>query len=357
MSDEILRRAARLAEEGAPFALASVVARRPPASARPGARALVEADGTFHGWLGGSCIEPTIRREARRALAEGEPRLVVFTPDGEADRPGAVVHPMTCHSGGTVEVFVEPRLPSPVLALFGDSPVNRALASMAPSAGYRVAAVGAEDPDAFPDARRAERGDLARELAGDRAAEEAGDGSDGGRALYAVVATMGEWDEDAVREALEAGARYVGLVASPKRAAAVRETLAATGAEPGDRLVSPAGLDLGAREPGEIAVTILAELVELRAGGGAGVADDAAREAGVADRTADEADPTGDAGAGGAGSADDDPPVDPVCGMTVADGDAPSAEHEGVVYRFCCEGCRARFEAEPDRWAGAGESA
>ncbi len=349
MSDEILHRAARLTDEGVPFALASVVARRAPASARPGARALVEADGSFHGWLGGSCIEPTIRREAARALDDGEPRLVVFTPDGEADRPGAVVHPMTCHSGGTVEVFVEPRLPAPVLALYGDSPVNRALAAMAPAAGWRVRALAGSDA-----------GDWSGAEVLPRDGDPRGAGDAGGEAtdLCAVVATMGEWDEDAVRRALDAGAGYVGLVASPKRAAAVRETVAATGADPGDRLVSPAGLDLGAREPGEIAVTILAELVERRRPAGGEAADpEEAPDAGAADVSAGDAAAGGGDGARDPEEAPDGGSVDPVCGMTVVDEDAPSVEHGGVVYRFCCPGCRARFEADPERFLAADGSA
>ena len=359
-NEEILRRAARLAGEGRPFVLASVVAREPPVSARPGALAVVEADGSFHGWLGGSCIEPTVRSEAALALETGEPRLVVFAPDGEADRPRAVVHPMTCHSGGTVEVFLEPQLPEPVLALYGDSPVNRALAAMAPAAGYRVRAVGVEDADAWTGVEVRERGeDPAAPGGGDRAAGEARRGADDGPAgeTFAVVATMGEWDEDAAREALATGAGYVGLVASPRRAQAVRETLAAGGTDPGDRLVSPAGLDLGAREPGEIAVTILAELVERRRGGVESEADGSPAAGSGADPDRTGAPSSGDpAPAPGSDGDDAAAPVDPVCGMTVSDEDAPRAEHEGAVYRFCCEGCRARFEAEPDRYAAAGDA-
>lgn len=363
---EILLRAARLAEAGAPFALATVVAREPPSSARPGARALIEADGTLHGWLGGSCIEPTVRREAAEALAEGEPRLVVFAPDGEADRPGAVVHPMTCHSGGTVEVHVEPQLPAPVLVLYGDSPVSRALAAMAPAAGYRVRAVGAEGAAAYGEAEIVERGAGSPEPDGGAGPDGSGartvasprpTGGGGSRApdISAVVATMGEWDEEAVRAALDAGAGYVGMVASPRRAEAVRERLEAAGAAPGGRLVSPAGLDLGAREPGEIAVTILAELVERRA-----------RRRGEATASARGCGASGDEASGGhEASGDDASPspsgpeaaaeaVDPVCGMAVStNGDPPTAEHDGVAYHFCCGGCRATFRQDPEAYTAA----
>lgn len=252
-----------------------------------------------------------------------------------------------------MEVHVEPQLPAPVLTLYGDSPVSRALAAMAPAAGYRVRAVGVEDAAAYGEAEVLERGE---------ASTGAGDA-----AHHAVVATMGEWDEDGARAALDAGAGYVGLVASPRRAGAVRERLEAAGAEPGGRLVSPAGLDLGAREPGEIAVSILAELVEIRArrrgeatsAGGPGEAGHRAGDRGAP--SAPEAGSTHAAAGHGAGPAaadgdagTDSGAVDPVCGMTVPlEDDPPAAEHDGVVYRFCCGGCRARFVEDPDRFAAA----
>lgn len=378
-NEEILRRAVELAEAGEPFALATVVAREAPSSARAGDRALIEADGTLRGWLGGACIEPTIRREAENALADGEPRLVVFAPDGDADRPGAVVHPMTCHSGGTVEVHVEPELPSPALILYGDSPVCRALAAMAPAAGYRVRAVGVGgDAAAYGDVEVVERGEAAP---GAGASPGDGPGTAGTPGatpdVFAVVATMGEWDLEAVREALASGARYVGLVASPRRAGAVRERLEAAGVDPGGRLVSPAGLDLGAREPGEIAVTILAELVEVRRGAAeersaSGSPADRGRTAspevappGAADAVDDPASGSrpgrADAGRGAGGGSDPEAgreeSTDPVCGMTVSPGDdPPTAEHDGVVYRFCCAGCRERFVDDPARYVPAGET-
>ncbi|MFQ5690500.1 MAG: XdhC family protein [Gemmatimonadota bacterium] len=314
-SARILRRAAELADRGIPFALATVVRREAPSSARPGLKALVLADGTLHGWLGGACIEPTIREEALRALADGRPRLVVFAPHGgrgaancceserpglsatasccesagPADsggaaaageavaavdpelraRPGVVRYPMTCHSGGTVEIYVEPQLPSPTLELFGDSPVNRALARMAEVAGFDVRPIASAEAEGGPGA--AEAGPPEAE-AGPPEAESGPPEAEGGPPaapapeLYAVVATMGEWDEAAIRRALAEGATYVGLVASPARSRELRRRLAAAGESPQTlaRLVSPAGLDLGAGGPAEIAVSVLAQLVRLR---------------------------------------------------------------------------------------------
>lgn len=304
---EILAEAARLAGRGEPFALATVVRRTPPSSARPGARALITADGRMRGWLGGSCLDPVVRREAAGALAEGKPRLVVFAPDpGSEERPGTRVHPMTCHSGGTVEIHVDPVRPEPTLELYGDSPVVRALAEMAPAAGFRVR-VTEEPGDGGDD-------DPAAGAAGDR---------------WAVVATMGEWDDDAVRRAVERGAAYVGLVASPRRAAELRGRL---GLEDEDRLVSPAGLDLGAREPGEIAVTVLAEVIGRRRVG------ETAEERGTSG-------PAASTPADGSGAT----ALDPVCGMEVeVAGARHRASHGDEEFVFCCAGCREAFLRDPE---------
>lgn len=226
---EIIARAARLEAEGTAYALATVVSVRRPASARTGNQAIVTADGVIDGWVGGACSEPVVIREAMRSLADGQPRLVKICPDGSelaADEPGVVVATSSCASEGTVEVFIQPHLPSPLLLVVGDSPAGRTLAELARAIGWRVAA-------------------------------EAGD------ADAVVVATMGRGDEDALERALASGAEYVGLVASTRRAAVVGAALRDRSVGE-DRLAavrSPAGLDLGPCTQEEIAVAILAELV------------------------------------------------------------------------------------------------
>ena len=339
MKPEILRKMAELADRGEPFVTAVVVGRRPPSSAQVGDRAVVTADGVFHGWLGGSCTRPTVIREARRALADGRPRRVCLSPDPEAERrrsgatgatgAGVDVFPMTCHSGGTVEIYLEPVLPAPRLLVFGPSPVARALGALGEVLGHRVTVVGGEDGVAIPD--------LAKALGptGDGAATEAGSGGD----LCAVVATMGEDDEASLRAALalDPAPAYVGLVASSRRFAQVRETLAAGGvaAEALDRVKSPAGLDLGGRTPEEIALSILAEIVQLRR---AAAADEA-----EAETEAEPAEATTHA-------------IDPICGMSVeVAGARHTAEHAGRTWYFCCGGCRERFLADPGRHASAAQ--
>jgi xanthine dehydrogenase accessory factor len=277
---DVLIQAGELAVQGEPFALATVVRVERPTSARPGDRALVTVDGTVVGWVGGACSEPVVVREALRALTDGEARLVRIGP-GESG----------CASEGTVEVFVEPHLPAPLLAVVGAGPAADTLADLAAKVGWRVVREAQDDADAV------------------------------------VVATMGHGDEEALEQALVAGAGYVGLVASAKRASTVLEALRARGLDEEAlmRVRSPAGLDLGPARQEEIAVAILAELVAWRH----------------------------------SRSTPPEPPaeaVDPVCGMTVVVGTSEHAEHEGVTYWFCGSHCRRRFQGDPARYLATSSS-
>jgi xanthine dehydrogenase accessory factor len=320
MRGEILQLAAELTRNHVPFVLAVVVRREPASSAQLGNTALITESGEFHGWLGGSCIQPTVLREAMAALVDAAPRLLALSPTPDADRrPGVTTFPMTCHSGGSVDIYIEPVLPAPTLLVFGVAPVAQALARLAKGMGYTVVA---SDPDAdrasFPDADR-----LVTAIAG-----EEWPSSPRAR-LVAVVATLGQHDEDAIQAALALEPAYLGVVASRKRFAQIRETLAARGVAAAalDSVVNPAGLDIGARAPEEVALSILAEIVKKRR---------AAVQPGVTSS----------------------PPAaareerDPVCGMTVAsEGARHRAEHAGRTYYFCCAGCRERFLAAPDQYS------
>lgn len=311
MRSELLQLAADLAQREEPFVLAVVVRRRPASSAQPGNMAIVTAAGDFHGWLGGSCTQPTVVREAQRALADGQPRLLLLTPDPETERrPGIDVFPMTCQSGGTVEIYLEPVLPAPRLVVFGSSPTAQALVRLGQAMGYTAVAVE-DDLEA-----------LARSAAVSQAPG------------FVVVATMGEHDEEAIRAALALAPAYLGVVASARRFAQMRETLVARGVqgEALDRIRCPAGLRIGARAPEEIALSILAEIVERQR----------------AEPAAQEAAPEAEA-----------PPlqaIDPICGMTVEIATARhTAEHAGRTWYFCCGGCRERFLAAPERYVAAGD--
>jgi xanthine dehydrogenase accessory factor len=212
----VLAEAGRLAAEGKPFALATVVNVERPASARRGDHAVVTPDGALAGWVGGACTEPTVVREALAALADGEARLVRVEGG--------------CASEGAIEVLVEPQLPAPLLAVVGDSPAARTLAQLARIVGWRVSGSLEEGADAV------------------------------------VVASMGQGDEETLQAALAGDAGYVGLVASAKRGSAVLADLRGAGLdeEALARVRCPAGLDLGPSSQEEIAVAILAELVAWR---------------------------------------------------------------------------------------------
>lgn len=349
MRRSVFRRAAELEEAGRSFVVATVVAVRRPTSARPGAAGIVHPDGSIEGWVGGSCAQPVVVREALRALADGQPRLLRLSKDTPAEgrrADGVIELVMTCHSGGTLEIYVEPHLPAPLLWIAGTTPIAGALVSLGTAAGWRVSVIDPiADPDAFPAAERV--------LA---SADIAGLDPDSSPAI--VVASQGIWDEEAVAAALGRNAAYVGLVASPTRAAVVREWLRDEARIPDERLAAlraPAGLDLGADTAEEVALSILAELVQVRRGRADFVAS-------PGPATVAGAGAAGNAGAGapvesGQPVIDDIVLLDPVCGMTVDRADARHlAEHEGVVYAFCSIGCRTRFIREPTAYVGASVS-
>lgn len=379
MRADLLALAAELARRGEPYVLAVVTGRRPPSSAQAGDTALVTAAGAFHGWLGGACTRPTVEREARAALADGRPRLLVLDsePGAGAQRAGVEVRPMTCHSGGSVEIYLDPVLPAPRLVVYGESPAARALAAIGGTLGYAVTAVGDPEAAAATPVTVSDAGGGAAARAGDspfppvaighagvsRTAAPAAETAPRRRPLYAVVATMGEADEASLRAALALRPDYLGLVASRRRFAEVRRTLAAAGVAEGtlDTVRSPAGLPIGARTPEEIALAVLAEIVQLRpaAAADAGSSEGAASRAVAPEAAATRAGQRAAAGAGAAPErAAPATAVDPICGMTVEiAGARHTAEHAGRTFYFCCGGCRERFTAAPERWATAAAEA
>lgn len=326
MRAEILQLAADLTRKGEGFVMAVVVRREPASSAQVGNTALITEAGTCHGWLGGSCIQSTVVREALATFRNASPKLISLSPDPGADnRPGVASFPMTCHSGGSVDIYLEPVLPAPRLLVFGISPTAQALVRLAKNMGYTVDVV---DPDAeragFPDADRILTTLSLEEFAARPVSQR-------GR-LFAVVATLGQHDEESTLTALGIEPAYLGVVASRKRFEQIRETLVARGASPHalDAIANPAGIDIGARAPEEVALSILAEIVRVRRAQG----EQRATETTSAPPAHEER--------------------DPVCGMTVEVAAARHrAEHAGRTYYFCCGGCRERFLAAPDRYVPA----
>ena len=301
---EVVEHAAALARRGEEFALATVVWREGPSSGQTGSRAIVTATGEVHGWIGGACAEPSVIREAQRAIADRQPRLLLLgTPEQFGSVPdGMTVIPIACQSEGALEVYVEPVLASPHLVVIGASPMAHTLRDLAGALGWRVELVDRADlADAPLDARS-----------------------------VVVVATQGHGDEEAIERAVAARPVYLGLVASRRRGESVLGYLADRGVPQDvlERIRVPAGLDLGHTSHREIAVAVLAELVQLRAAG-ALVPEGGTGDAATAPATPAEA-------------------VDPICGMTVpADDTSRPFEHGGVTYYFCSAGCRSTFERDP----------
>lgn len=321
MYEDFYARAAELTSRGLPFVTATVVRAERPTSGKPGDKAIITADGTMHGWIGGSCAQPSVVREALLALRDDRSRLVRLSPDpsGQPPREGVLDVAMTCFSGGTLEIFIEPQQPRPRLLIVGGLPAARALAALGKAMSYQVIVA---DPDQRPGAE-----DLpADELLTDLAALP----SRVNPLTYAVVATHGHYDEPALELLLPTAAPYVGLVASRTRADAVRRYLDDQGlsAEQIGRLRAPAGIDIRARHGDEIALSIMAEIV---------------RERRTAELIAWEQERPAA------------PPVtaiDPVCGMAVEIATAKATyEYNGATYYFCCPGCRYSFKQEPERYA------
>jgi len=248
--------AARLQDAQQAFALVTVLRAQAPTSAKAGDKALVTTDGQIHGWIGGGCAQPAVLKTVRQTLADGHPQTIRIAPTDEtAERTlGDVLEfGMACHSGGTLELFVDPVLPATRLTVFGDSPVARALAGLAPRVGMRVAVVaqGARN-DAYPDAACVIDSDDAagvRELLG------------GGG--YAVVATQGRRDLQGLKAALALQPHFLWFVASTRKADVLRQSLVSAGehAESVARIIAPAGASIGAQTPEEIALSVLAAVV------------------------------------------------------------------------------------------------
>jgi xanthine dehydrogenase accessory factor len=318
---DFFERVAALRRDGRSFAVATVVARRAPVSAHLGDRAIIFADGRMDGFVGGACSRELVRQQALEALAARQGRLVSIRPDGGdpvESTPEHVVVPMTCASEGAIDVYVEPFVPARALIVVGDTPVAAALARLARSMDYDVVRVvdAREQADIEPASAAigvtvVPLGELAR-VARERGGEAA-----------VVVASQGHYDEESLEAVLKAGAAYVGLVASHKRGATVRSLLEAAGAPGVDSLRSPAGLDLGARTPAEVALSILAEIVQTQ------VSESRQQAPAPAPAAATSA-------------------VDPVCGMSVNIATARhTADVDGASYYFCCANCRAKFLENP----------
>jgi len=304
LADDVLDRAAELRRRGETFVVATVVRVEPPTSAQAGDKALITADGKLWGWVGGSCSEGLVRREAMIAMGDAQPRLVKIAPDESPDHlPGVVSHLSTCPSAGKLDVFIDPQLPRPLLLVVGDTPAARTLIKLAATIGYTTCAVhpGAVPTD-FPEADQV-IGSLDLGPARPNAS------------TWAVVSTMGHYDEDAIEALLGYDVAYIGLVASRRRAATVLGVLQGRGVSGLERVRRAADSSVGGSQE-EIALATLAEIAAERHA-------DQRRYAIPLPETA----------------------VDPICGMSV---DVNGAMHTlavgEITYYFCGAACLDAFK-------------
>jgi xanthine dehydrogenase accessory factor len=319
MFERFLNKAAELLAHDEPFVTASVVRFQAPISGKPGDKAIIFTDGKMWGWIGGGCAQPAVIKEALKALADGKPRLVRISPDA-APEDGIVDYTMTCHSGGTLDIYIEPVLPRPHLLILGRSPVAQTLARLGKAIHYKISVVApGTDREQFPEVDHLQT-DL--NLEGVKISPES----------FVVVSTQGEDDEEALRQVAGTRAEYIAFVASRAKAQKVLEFLRQAGVH-ADRLSqirAPAGLDIRAASPEEIAVSVLAEIIQVRGSRTRPTFEPKKNALPVLNKEA----------------------KDPVCRMMVDISRAKYiSEHNGGNVYFCCARCKQSFDRQPERYA------
>ncbi|HUV20222.1 MAG TPA: XdhC family protein [Gammaproteobacteria bacterium] len=243
---------AALLREGTPLALATVVQAVSPTSGKPGDKALVTGDAIVEGWIGGGCAQPAVIEATRGALGSGESSLIRVGPKGEWEPlEGVVDYTSGCLSGGTLVIFIEPMIKRPLLNILGNSPAAHSLCYLAGHLGFAVT-LTCPDPVARDLPANVRRATDFSEVNGD----------------FIVIATQGKHDRSALKAALASSASHIAMIASSRKIAGLKASFARAGVAPAqlDRIHSPAGIEIGALTPAEIALSVLAELVRVRRG-------------------------------------------------------------------------------------------
>jgi len=291
------------------------VRRRVPSSGKPGDKAIITADGNIHGWIGGGCTKGIVLKEALLALQEEKPRLISISPDEHPDFFRDIkTYNMNCQSEGAVDVYIEPVLPKPNLIIFGSSHIAMALAKIASAMDYYVTAVMHHpDQSNFPTVNKLE------------SIQSFGKNTTGVTNSYVVVCTQGEGDTETLEKAIASKQPYLAFVSSRRKASAIFSELLAKGIPHSSfkHIKTPAGLDIGAKLPEEVAISILAQIIQaLRLG-----------EKPTEDITLKN----------GAYY------MNPVCNLPIHKSSAKYIiEHKGESVYFCCDGCKSKFELKPE---------
>jgi xanthine dehydrogenase accessory factor len=326
MYEDFFDKLDELRKRNEPFVTATVVRREVPSSGKSGDKAIIDKYGGITGWIGGGCVKGIILKEADDAIKTGRSRLVKVGQSLSAEKQeGVIDYKMTCMSEGTVEIFIEPVLPSPHLVVIGKTAIAKALVKLAKAAGYRVTAVAAEaTPGTFEKVD-----ELITQINLERVKLSP--------ASSIVVCTQGEQDEEALEQALRQNCAYIGFVASKKKKAGIFEYLQQQGIDKKmlDTIKSPAGIDITAKRPDEVAISILAEIIQVQNNRPAYT--EGFIEQGNETKNESSVKPSYY--------------INPVCGVPV-DKHSPKhiIEYQGEKVYFCCDGCKVKFEAEPGKY-------
>ena len=307
----------------AAYAIAIIVRRKIPSSGKPGDKAIITEDGHIHGWIGGGCTRGIVLKEALLSIKERKPRFVSISPSKiEGADENTKVYAMTCQSGGEVELYIEPVLPKPQLMIFGTSHIAKSLAKIAKAIDYQVDVVmSTADKNVFPEVDS---------IIGIKDLDISKIKS----SAYIVVCTQGEGDAEALKKALSIGSSYLSFVASRKKANAIYTEVRGMGAtfDQLKTIKTPAGLDIGAKMPDEVAISILAEIIKHY-------------------RVATESVPVNEEQKGEITIKNEDFYINPVCNIPVQKSTAKHivAYKDQKVY-FCCDGCKVSFEKSPEKY-------
>lgn len=318
MSDDYLNKLNELSKRNEAFASVTVVRREEPSSGKAGDKAIVNQQGELFGWIGGGCVKSIVCSEALDAINTGKPRLVKIGQEGTLiQQDDFKSYKMTCHSEGSVEVFIEPWLQSPHLIVIGKTAIAKALVRLAKAAGYRVTAVAPEaGPQTF---EKVDELITQLNLSGVQSSPRSS----------ILIATQGESDETALEMALQKEAGYIGFVASRKKKEAVWKFLKDQFVPDAllDRVSCPAGLDIRAKSPEEVAISILAQIIQVQANAPVSLLKPEQKKE------------------------EKQYYINPVCGIPV-DIHHPKhiLEYQGEKVYFCCDGCKVQFEKEPEKY-------
>lgn len=327
MYSEFIGQLKKYLDLGEELAVAQVISRQTPSSGKPGDKAIILKDGTLIGWIGGGCVKGIAIKEGLEAIKDKKSRLVKISPEnGDSQDEEHKTYQMTCHSGGSMELFIEPVIPNPHIVIVGKSNIARALAKIAIAANQRVTVLAkAADKAMFPDVKIIDsNSDFTNVLIDNN--------------TFIIVSTQGENDEEAIKSALLTSCNYVGFIASKRKSDKVREFLKMDGLKSArlKELKTPVGLDINAKLPEEIAISILADVIvnfrmqmESKDASESKEMEDGYKEQIMGDNCY----------------------INPVCDIPVSISEAKhTVEYKGHTVYFCCDGCKISFDKEPDKY-------